>query len=256
MIHPTAIVDKGAQLHPSVEIGAFTIIGKDVKIGENSKIDSHCVINGPTDIGCDNHIYPFNSIGLDPQDKKFHGENSKLSIGNNNTIRENCTINRGTKDGNNLTFIGDNNWIMAYVHIAHDCVVGNDCIFANASSLAGHVVVQNNVILGGFTLIHQFCRIGSHAFTSMGSAINRDVPTFVTVSGRMAVPKGINSEGLRRRKFSEEDIRLIRKAYRTLYKSGLRLEVALEELKEMAKRAPVLTQLVEFISSSQRSIVR
>ncbi len=256
MIHPSSIIHSGAKIHESVEIGPFCVIGDKVDIDEGSRIDSHCVIEGCSKIGKNNHFYPFNSIGLDPQDKKFHGEESDLVIGNNNTIRENCTINRGTKDGENITIIGDNNWIMAYVHIAHDCHIGNDCIFANAASLAGHVTVQDNVILGGFTLIHQFCRIGAHAFTSMGSAINRDVPTFVTVAGRMAVPKGINSEGLRRRGFDEQEILAIRRAYRTLYKSGLRLEVALNELKTMAEETPIISSLVDFIASSERSIVR
>jgi UDP-N-acetylglucosamine acyltransferase len=255
-IHPSALIDPGAQIGKDVSIGAFCVIGAQVEIGDGTRIGSHVVIDGPTRIGRENQIYSFSALGGDPQDKKFHGERSELVIGDRNTIREFVTFNRGTAGDAGVTRIGDDNWIMAYVHIAHDCIVGNKTIFANASSLAGHVTVEDYVILGGFTLVHQFCKVGAHAFTSMGSVINRDVPPFVTVAGKYAEPHGINSEGLKRRGFDKDRIMSIKRAYRTLYKSGLPLAEARVQLAEAAKDAPDVRLMLEFIDRSERSLVR
>lgn len=257
MIHPSALIDPAAKIGQNVSIGAFCVIGADVEIGDNTWIGPHVVIEGPTRIGRDNRIWQFASLGAAPQDKKFHGEaNSLLDIGDRNVIREFVTFNRGTEDGGGVTRIGNDNWLMAYVHLAHDCIVGNNVIFANAASLAGHVIVDDWVILGGFTLVHQFCQIGAHAFTSMGSIINRDVPPYVTVAGSFAEPKGINSEGLRRRGFGSDRILSIKRAYRTLYKSGLPLAEAREELARAASDAPDVKLMLDFIERSQRSLVR
>ncbi|MCI1710096.1 MAG: acyl-ACP--UDP-N-acetylglucosamine O-acyltransferase [Chiayiivirga sp.] len=256
MIHPTAQVDPSARIGKDVSIGAFCVIGADVEIGDGTRIASHVVIDGPTRIGRENHIYSFSALGGDPQDKKFHGEKSELVIGDRNTIREYCTFNRGTADDAGVTRIGDDNWIMAYVHIAHDCIVGNKIIFANAASLAGHVTVEDYVILGGFTLVHQFCKVGAHAFTSMGSVVNRDVPPFVTVAGMYAEPHGINSEGLKRRGFSKDRVMSIKRAYRTLYKSGLPLAEARTQLALAAQGAPDVQLMLDFIERSERSLVR
>jgi UDP-N-acetylglucosamine acyltransferase len=256
MIHPSALIDPKARVGKDVSIGAFCVIGADVEIGDGTRIGPHVVIDGPTRIGRENVIHAFAALGGDPQDKKFHGEKSELVIGDRNTIREFCTFNRGTADDAGVTRIGDDNWIMAYVHIAHDCIVGNKIIFANASSLAGHVTVEDYVILGGFTLVHQFCKIGAHAFTSMGSVINRDVPPYVTVAGIYAEPHGINSEGLKRRGFSKDRILSIKRAYRTIYKSGLPLAEARVQLAEAAKDAPDVRVMLDFIDRSERSLVR
>jgi len=256
MIHPTAIIDPQARIGANVSIGAYSIVGADVEIGDNTTIGPHVVIEGPTRIGRDNRIWQFASLGAAPQDKKFHGEHSRLEIGDRNVIREFVTFNRGTEDGAGLTRIGNDNWLMAYVHIAHDCVVGNHAIFSNASSLAGHVLVDDWVILGGFTLVHQFCQVGAHAFTAMGAIINRDVPPYVTVAGSFAEPKGINSEGLRRRGYSSDRIMAIKRAYRTLYMSGLPLADARTELARAAEGAPDVKLMLDFIERSQRSLVR
>lgn len=256
MIHPTALIDPAARLGNNVSVGAFSIIGADVEIGDDTWIGPHVVIEGPTVIGRENRIWQFSSLGAAPQDKKFHGENSRLEIGDRNVIREYCSFNRGTVDGAGVTRIGNDNWLMAYVHIAHDCEVQNNTIFSNAASLAGHVVVEDWVILGGFTLVHQFCQIGAHAFTAMGAIINRDVPPFVTVAGSFAEPKGINSEGLRRRGFSSERIMAIKRAYRTLYTSGLPLAEACAELTRAAATAQDVQVMLEFIERSKRSLVR
>ncbi|MEO7917420.1 MAG: acyl-ACP--UDP-N-acetylglucosamine O-acyltransferase, partial [Dokdonella sp.] len=240
----------------NVSIGAYSIVAANVEIGNNTWIGPHVVIDGPTRIGCDNRIYQFASIGADPQDKKFHGEKATLEIGDRNLIREFVTFNRGTEDGIGVTRIGNDNWIMAYVHIAHDCVVGDNVTFANSASLAGHVRVDDWVVLGGFTLIHQFCQVGIHAFTAMGAIINRDVPPFVTVAGSFAKPKGINSEGLRRRGYESERILSIRRAYRTLYLAGLPLAEALDQLGERADAEPDVKVMLDFIARSQRSLVR
>lgn len=256
MIHPTAVIDPGARLGHNVSIGPYSVIGADVEIGDDTWIGPHVVIEGPTRIGRENKIWQFASIGAAPQDKKFHGERSMLEIGDRNVIREFVTFNRGTEDGGGATRIGNDNWLMAYVHLAHDCIVGNNVIFANAASLAGHVTVDDWVILGGFTLVHQFCQVGAHAFTSMGSIINRDVPPYVTVAGSFAEPKGINSEGLKRRGFDSERILSIRRAYKTLYKSGLPLAEAREELARASSDAPDVKLMLDFIDRSQRSLVR
>ena len=256
MIHPSALIDPKAKIGANVSIGAFSIIGADVEIGDDCEIGPHVVIEGPTRIGPRNHFFQFSSIGAAPQDKKFKGERATLEIGADNTIREFVTINRGTADGGGATRIGDRNWIMAYVHMAHDCIVGNDCIFANASSLAGHVRVDDFVILGGFSLVHQFCQIGAHAFTAMGSVINRDVPPYTVVAGSYAEPKGINSEGLKRRGFSSDAIMSIKRAYRTLYLSGMPLADARAEIAKAAESADELRILYEFIDRSERSLIR
>ncbi|MBK8286685.1 MAG: acyl-ACP--UDP-N-acetylglucosamine O-acyltransferase [Ahniella sp.] len=256
MIHATAIIDADAKIGANVSIGPYSVIGAGVEIGDGCVIGPHVVIEGPTRLGTNNRVFQFVSLGADPQDKKFHGETVTLEIGNGNTIREFVTINRGTVEGGGVTRIGDNNWIMAYVHIAHDCIVGNNTIFANCASLAGHVRVDDWAILGGFSLIHQFCQIGAHAFTSMGSVINRDVPPFVTVAGSFAEPKGINSEGLRRRGFASDKIMSIKRAFKTLYMSGLPLAEARAQIAAQSDDAEELRLLVDFIDRSERSLLR
>jgi UDP-N-acetylglucosamine acyltransferase len=256
MIHPTAIIDSGASLAPDVEVGAFSIIGKDVVIGSGTVIGSHVTIEGPTTIGEQNRIFQFSSLGAAPQDKKYAGEPTRLEIGNRNTIREFCTLNRGTVQDAGATRIGDDNWIMAYVHIAHDCQVGNNTIFANNSSLAGHVHVFDHAILGGFTLIHQFCKIGSHVITAVGSVVFKDIPPYVTASGYDAQPHGINAEGLKRRGFSAERIAGIKRAYKTLYRSSLTLEEAKLALAEQQKECADLAILLDFLNIATRGIIR
>lgn len=216
MIHPTAIVDKSARIATGVSVGPYSVIGSDVEIGEDTWIGPHVIINGPTRIGRDNRIFQFNSIGEIPQDKKYQGEVSSLEIGDRNTIREYCTLNRGTRHGGGVTRVGDDNWIMAYVHIAHDCQVGSGIIMANNATLAGHVTIGNHAILGGFTLVHQFCELGDHSFSAMGTAIGKDVPPFVLVAGQPASPRGLNSEGLKRHGFDSDTLDLLRKAYKTV----------------------------------------
>lgn len=255
-IDARAIVDSAARLAPDVRVGPFSIIGPDVEIGAGTWIGPHSVIQGPTRIGRDNKIYQFASVGDAPQDKKYAGEPTTLEIGDGNVIREFCTISRGTVQDRGTTRIGNNNWIMAYVHIAHDCIVGNNTIFANASSLAGHVTVDDYAILGGFTLVHQFCSIGAHCFTAMNSVISKDVPPYIMVSGHMAEPHGLNIEGLRRRGMSPETLRQLRKAYKILYRSSLTLEQAIEQLATMVGACAEVGPLVEFLHKSQRGIVR
>jgi UDP-N-acetylglucosamine acyltransferase len=255
-IHPSAQIDPSARLGANVRIGAFSVIGADVEIGDGTEIGSHVVVEGPTRIGRENRVFSFSSLGAAPQDKKYRDEPTRLEIGDRNTIREFVTINRGTTQDAGVTRIGDDNWIMAYVHMAHDCIVGNNTIFANAASLAGHVRVDDFVILGGFTLVHQFCQIGAHAFTSMGSIINRDVPPYVTVAGNFAEPRGINTEGLKRRGFNSERITAIRRAYKTLYMSGLPLADARAQLASAAHQAPDVQLLLDFIARSERSLIR
>ncbi|NIM69968.1 MAG: acyl-ACP--UDP-N-acetylglucosamine O-acyltransferase [Xanthomonadales bacterium] len=254
--HPTALIDPGARIAEDVEIGAYTIIGPQVTIGEACRIGPQVVITGRTTIGRNNRIFQFSSLGDEPQDKKYAGEDTELVIGDDNTIREFCTFNRGTVQGGGVTRIGNDNWLMAYVHIAHDCVIGDHVIMANNASLAGHVVVGDWAVLAGFSLVHQFCSIGAHAFTSFASHINQSVPPYVTVAGEKARPKGINSEGLKRRGFTAEQIRNVRRAYRTLYRDGLSLEDARQELEGMAAQAPEIRLLVEFIDHDERGILR
>ncbi|MBQ0725176.1 MAG: acyl-ACP--UDP-N-acetylglucosamine O-acyltransferase [Cycloclasticus sp.] len=256
MIHPSVIIDPSATIAANVKIGPYTVIGANVTIGSGTVIGSHVSINGTTTIGKNNRIYQFSSIGEDPQDKKYHGEPSFLEIGDNNEIREFTTIHRGTLQDNNLTSIGNNNLFMAYTHVAHDCVIENDVILANAASLGGHVHLGSNVILGGFSIVHQFCQLGEYCFSAMGSAITKDVPPFVMVGGRPTKPHGINSVGLERRGFEKTTILQIKRAYKTLYKSGLKLSEATTQLKELAEKEPELQILVDFLAKSNRSILR
>ena len=256
MIHSTAIISGKAKIADDVEVGPYSVIGDHVEIGSGTKIDSHVVINGPTIIGKDNHIYQFASIGDDPQDKKYKDEPTRLIVGDRNTIREFCTISRGTTQDIGETRLGDDNWIMAYCHIAHDCVVGNKTILANNTTLAGHVHLGDWVICGGFSGIHQFCRVGAHAFLGMYAGANRDVPAYTLVSGQPAIPKGINSEGLKRRDFTSEQIRNIKNAYRLVYRKGLKLEEAVEQIEAVVAEQPELLLFLESLRSSERGIVR
>ena len=256
MIHPTAIVEAGAKIGANVEIGPYTLVGANVEIGDNTVIGPHVVIKGHTRIGRDNRIFQFCSLGEIPQDKKYTGEPTRLEIGDRNTIREFCTFNLGTVQDRGATSIGDDNWLMAYVHIAHDCVVGNKTIFANGASLAGHVVVEDWVIFGGFSGVHQFCRIGAHVMTAASSLILQDVPPYVMAAGNSAQPYGIHVEGLKRRGFTAEAITALKRAYRTLYKSGLTLEEAKAKLAEDARTQPDIQRIVNFLGGSKRGIIR
>ena len=255
-IHPSAIIDAKAELDSSVEVGAYSVIGANVKVGENTKIGSHVVLKGPTTIGKNNQIFQFSSLGEAPQDKKYAGEPTTLEIGDNNTIREFCTFNRGTVQDKGVTRIGNDNWIMAYVHIAHDCQIGNHTIMANNSSLAGHVDIHDYAILGGFTLIHQYCKVGAHVMTAVNSVVFKDIPPYVTASGYDANPHGINSEGLKRRGFSPEIIMQLKRAYKVLYRNSLTLEEAKLELSEMQKSCHEISLLTEFLTHSNRGIIR
>lgn len=255
-IHPTAIVDPKAELDSSVEIGAYSIIGAGVKVGADTRIASHVVLKGPTTIGKNNQIFQFASLGEQPQDKKYKDEPTTLEIGDNNTIREFCTFNRGTVQDKGVTKIGNDNWIMAYVHIAHDCTIGNNTIFANNSSLAGHVDVHDYAILGGFTLVHQFCKIGAHVITAVNSVVFKDIPPYVTAAGYDAKPHGINAEGLKRRGFSADSILQIKRAYKALYRNNLTLEEAKVELASMQKNCNEIALLTDFLNVSTRGIVR
>jgi UDP-N-acetylglucosamine acyltransferase len=256
MIHSTAIVDPSAIIADDVTIGHYSIIGADVEIGAGSIIESHVVIKGPTKIGNNNKIYQFSSVGEDPQDKKYTGEPTTLEIGNNNLIRENVTINRGTVQGGGITKIGNDNWIMAYVHIAHDCIVGNETILANNASLAGHVVIEDFVIMGGFTLISQFNTMGAYSFSAMASVISRNVPPYVLVSGHMAKPIGINVEGLRRRQFSDVQIKNIRQAYKLIYRSGLGIETAHNQIETINQEKTELDVMIQFLDKQEGGIIR
>lgn len=257
MIHPTAIIDPRASVAEDVEIGPYTIVGPEVEIGAGSWIAPHVVIKGPTRIGRENRIFQFSTVGEDTPDLKYKGEPTRLLIGDNNTIREGVTIHRGTVQDRSETRIGNNNLVMSYVHIAHDCVVGNNTILINNASLAGHVVVDDWAILSGYSLINQFSRIGAHSFVGMGSWIKHDVPAYVTVQGTPAEAKGINAEGLRRRGFTAEQISAIRQAYKVVYRHGLNLEEAIGELEQRQQQQPELELLVLSLrNSSTRGIVR
>ena len=256
MIHTTAVVDPGAELADGVAVGPYSIIGANVVIDSGTRIGPHVVINGPTTIGKDNTIYQFASIGDAPQDKKYNGEPTRLEIGDRNTIREYVTINRGTVQDEGVTRLGDDNWIMAYVHIANDCQIGNQTIFANNASLAGHVSISDYVILGGFTLVHQFCSLGAHSLTAFGSGISMDVPPYVTVGGSPAKPHGLNMEGLRRRGFSPEARKILKQAYKTLYRENLSLQDAIAQLQGQVDGCPELGLLVGFLQNQTRGIVR
>jgi UDP-N-acetylglucosamine acyltransferase len=256
VIDPHALVSPQARLAADVTVGPFTVIGPDVEIGSRTIVGPHVVINGPTRIGEDNHIFQFASIGDAPQDKKYKGEPTRLQIGDRNVFRESCTVNRGTTHGDGVTRIGNDNLFMAYSHVAHDCSVGDKVIFANCAALAGHVEIGDWVILGGLTAVHQFVKIGAHAFLAGGAIVQRDVPPYLLVAGNPAKPHSVNSEGLKRRGFDEEQVRNIREAYRVVYRSDLRLVEALEKLKPIAAARSEIRAFVDFISSSTRSIVR
>jgi len=256
MIHSTAIISDTAIIADDVEVGPYSIIGDHVEIDTGTRIDSHVVVNGPTRIGKDNHIYQFASIGDDPQDKKYADEPTRLIVGDRNTIREFCTVSRGTTQDLGDTIIGDDNWIMAYCHIAHDCVVGNKTIMANNTTLAGHVHIDDWVICGGFSGVHQFCRVGAHAFLGMYTGVNRNVPAYTLASGQPAVPKGINSEGLKRRDFSADQIRNIKNAYRLVYRKGHKLSEAIEQIEALIDEQQELLPFLESLRSSERGIIR
>ena len=255
-IHPTAIVHPGAQLAADVEVGAYSVIEAHVSIGAGTSIGHHCVISGRTRIGRGNRIASFVSLGGPPQDKKYGGEPTALEIGDDNSIREFCTFNTGTVQDVGTTRLGHRNWIMAYVHLAHDCQVGDDAIFANNAQLAGHVHIGNFAILGGFTLVHQFVKIGAHSITGLGTVLLQDLPPFVMASGNPAATHGINSEGLRRRGFSATAIEALRRAYKTLYRSGLGFEEAKTTLALQADDNAEIRLMVEFLSRVSRGIVR
>ncbi len=256
MIDPRAVVSPQARLASDVTVGPFSVIGPDVEIGPRTVVGPHAVINGPTILGADNRVFQFASLGDAPQDMKYRGEPTRLEIGDRNVFRESCTVNRGTTHGEGVTRIGSDNLFMAFSHVAHDCQIGDRTVFANCASLAGHVEIGDWAILGGLTAVHQFAKIGAHAFLGGGSIVSRDVPPYIMVAGNPAVPHGVNSEGLRRRGFTAEQIRHIQSAYRILYRMELRLEEAVERLAELAREQPELTLLVEFIGRSTRSLTR
>ena len=256
LIDSKAIVDSHAELADDVTVGPYSVIGADVKIGAGTIIGSHVVIKGPTSIGKENRIYQFTSIGEDPQDKKYAEEITRLEIGDRNTIREFTSMHRGTQQDNCVTKIGDDNLFMAYTHVAHDCIIGNNVIMANGASLAGHVHLNNNAILGGFTLVHQFTQVGQYSFAAMGSAITQDIPPFIMVGGKPTRPHGLNSVGMERNGISTEDIRLIRNAYKIIYKMNLRLEDAIEKMEDMASDSKQLTDMISFLRNVSRGILR
>ena len=255
-IHPTAIVDPSAELAADVSVGPYAVIGPEVVLGAGCRIGPHVVLQGPTRRGRDNQVFQFASIGEVPQDKKFAGERTFLEIGDRNLFRECCTINRGTVTGANVTRIGSDNLFMAYTHVAHDCIVGNHCVFANYATLGGHVEVDDHVILGGYAGVHQFCKIGAHAFLANNAAATRDVPPYVMAAGAPAEPKGVNAEGLKRRGFSAGQIANIKSAYKTLYRSGLKLGAATAELERSAAGHPEVALLVAFLPRVTRSLIR
>lgn len=255
-IHPTAIVDKRARLGANVTVGPYTVIDGDVEVGEGTAIGAHNVITGHTTIGRENRIFHFCSIGEANQDKKYKGEATRLAIGDRNTIREYCSLNRGTVEGGGVTRVGDDNWIMAYCHVAHDCRVGDDTVFANHATLAGHVEIGDWTILGGFVGVHQFVKVGAHVMAGISSVITQDVPPYLTIAGHPCAPYGINSEGLKRRGFTPEAIAALKRAYKTLYKSGLTLAEARQELDRQAAEAAEVRALAQFLAASTRGIVR
>lgn len=256
MIHETAIIHPSARIGKDVTIGPWTIIGENVEIGDGTWIGPHVVIQGPSKIGKNNKIFQFSSVGESPQDKKYRGEPTTLEMGDNNVIREFCTLNRGTTQGTGVTRIGNNNLLMAYVHIAHDCEVGNNTIFANSSSLAGHVQVDDFANLGGYVGVFQFCRLGAYSFTTGASMVVKDVPPFVKVSGNYAKPYGLNTVGLKRHGFTEDMLIYLKRAYKTIYRKGLTVKQAMEELRRMTQDCIEINQLIEFIEASSSGIVR
>lgn len=255
-IHPTALVDPKAELDASVRIGPYAVIGPQVRIGAGTTVGAHCVIDGYTTIGRDNRIFPFASVGAPPQDKKYAGEPTRLEIGNGNVFREFCTVNRGTAQDQAVTRIGDDNLFMAYTHVAHDCVIGSHVIMANCATLAGHVHLDDWVGMGGFSAVHQFGKVGAHAYLANNAGVTGDVPPYVMAVGRPAEPHSVNVEGLKRRGFSAEQIRNIREAYRILYRSDLLLADAVEKLKGLAATQPEIRPFVDFIGASTRGLIR
>jgi|TARA_B110001469_G_C9642061_1_gene323128 UDP-N-acetylglucosamine acyltransferase len=255
-IHSTAMIHPKAKLHPTVKVGAYTIVGESVQIDKGSEIGNFVTLTGNTTIGKNNKIYHYCSLGESPQDKKFNNEKTDLIIGDGNTIREFCTFNVGTIGGKGSTQIGNNNWIMAYVHIAHDCMVGSDIVLANNSSLAGHVEVDDYAILGGFTLVHQFCKIGGHIITAVGTIVFKDVPPYIRAAGSNAKPNGINIEGLKRRNFSTQSISDIKKAYKVLYREGNTIDVAKGILLDLTKKTNEVNLFIDFLNKSNRGLIR
>jgi UDP-N-acetylglucosamine acyltransferase len=259
-VHPTAIVDAQAELADDVSIGPYAIIGPQVKIGAGTTVGAHAIIGGRTTIGCRNRIFPHAALGGEPQDKKYRGEDTELIVGDDNTIREFCTFNTGTVQGGGITRVGSDNWVMAYVHIAHDCLLGDHCILANNASLAGHSIVGDWVILGGLTGVHQFVRIGAHAMTGGASLLLQDLPPYVICQGNPAAPHGLNSEGLKRRGFAPEAVGLLRRAYKAIYREGLTAAEATASIARMADENPAhrvhLDLLRSFVQDSTRGIVR
>lgn len=256
MIHPQAIVEPGAKLADDVEIGPWSYIGADVEIGAGTRIGSHVVVKGPTRIGAENRIFQFASVGEECQDKKYRGEPTELVIGDRNQIREGCTIHRGTVQDAGITRIGSDNLLMAYVHVAHDCIVGNHCILANNTALAGHVRLGDHAILGGFTAVHQFCQIGPHVMCGAGTVVLKDIPAYVMANGNTAEPHGINLEGLKRRGFSRATLRILRQAYKIIYRQNLTVAEALEQLRQLASQEPAVQPLIDSLSGSTRGIIR
>jgi UDP-N-acetylglucosamine acyltransferase len=256
VIDPRAIVSPRAELAEDVTVGAYSIIGPDVVIGPGTVVGPHVVINGPTRIGANNRFYQFASIGDAPQDKKYKGEPTRLEIGDRNVFRESCTVNRGTTHDKGVTTIGNDNLFMAYSHVAHDCVLGNNLVFANGATLGGHVEVDDWVIIGGLAAVHQFCKIGAHAFIAGGAIVTRDVPTYVMAAGNPAAPHSVNAEGLKRRGFTPTQVKNVRNAFRVLYRSDLLLADAVAKLKELAVTQPEVAELVKFIARSERSLIR
>ncbi len=257
MIHPTALIDPSAVIGNNVSIGAYSVIGADVKIGDGTVIGPHVVIEGPTKIGRDNQITQFASLGGAPQDKKFAGERTELVIGDRNQIREFVTINRGTGEGGGITSIGNDNWVLAYVHVAHDCKIGNNVVFSNYSALAGHAEIGDWSILSGYSGVHQFCKVGAHAFIGMGCLVSHDVPPFVMMANeQQGRPRGINSEGLKRRGFDATRISAIKRAYRTLYMAGLSLQEAREKLVAQAQASDDVKAMLDFLDYSERALAR
>jgi len=255
-IHPTALIHPKSKLHSSVKVGAYSVIGKSVEIKEGSEVGNFVTLTGNTVIGKNNKIYHYCSLGEVPQDKKFNNEKTSLKIGDGNTIREFCTFNVGTVGGSGITEIGNNNWLMAYVHIAHDCKLGNDIVLANNSSLAGHVEIDDFAILGGFTLVHQFCKLGTHIMTAVGTVIFKDVPPYVRAVGYNAKPNGINVEGLKRRNFSTQCISDIKKAYKIIYREGNTVDIAKVSLVKLAKDTNEVSLYIDFINNSNRGLIR
>ena len=256
MIHQTALISDSAVIADDVHIGPFTVVGDNVEIGSGTRVDSHVVINGPCTIGKDNHIYQFSSIGDDPQDKKYADEPTRLEIGDRNTIREYCTISRGTVQDEGVTTIADDNWIMAYAHIAHDCRIGSNTIFANGATLAGHVHVGDWAIFAGYSGAHQFCHVGAHAFLGMYAGSSRDVPAYTMIAGQPPSPRGINSEGLKRRGFTQDQIRNIKNAFKIVYRQGLKLNLAIDELNSRVDEQPELKLFIDSLNTSDRGLLR